>query len=379
MRGERYVHATNDRVVVTWDQSEPTGGQQDFTFEPTPHLYQAVLHAGGQIDLSYREMTARDALVGVYAVPASGAPATQPIDFSALDPSAAPAPAIFEGFHHHGLPRAENLACTVIDAFGDEFDFMVWYSDFRVDDQEAGTRSDGDISQEVEGLGLAWMSAVEPRTTARTAVSRSPGTSRCGSVRYRPTRGRPTARGVTTTGRWPRSVTSTATAGRPGRGRSWTAIPSSYAESTYPGPCRVRVIRRSHSTIRRRTRTGRAPTRARSWEARSTRTTATARSPSSTAAPCSRPPGSPTSSSTSSADRIDITVEDVIAHNGPRVPSFEDAPKDFSTAFVAVVLPGRNLSPELLERTEGIRRQWIRYWETVTGGVGTMSTSLGGG
>jgi hypothetical protein len=79
------------------------------------------------------------------------------------------------------------------------------------------------------------------------------------------------------------------------------------------------------------------------------------------------------------ADRIDITVEDVIAHNGPRVPSFEDAPKDFSTAFVAVVLPGRNPSPELLERTEGIRRQWIRYWETVTGGVGTMSTSLGGG
>jgi hypothetical protein len=44
-----------------------------------------------------------------------------------------------------------------------------------------------------------------------------------------------------------------------------------------------------------------------------------------------------------------------------------------------VVLPGRNLSPELLERTEGIRRQWIRYWETVTGGVGTMSTSLAGG
>jgi hypothetical protein len=50
-------------------------------------------------------------------------------------------------------------------------------------------------------------------------------------------------------------------------------------------------------------------------------------------------------------DRIDITVEDVIAHNGPRVPSFEDAPKDFSTAFVAVVLPGRDPSPELLERT----------------------------
>ena len=77
-----------------------------------------------------------------------------------------------------------------------------------------------------------------------------------------------------------------------------------------------------------------------------------------------------------SADRIDITIEDVIAHNGPRAPSFEDAPKDFSTAFVAVVLPGRTPSAELLERTEGVRRQWITYWEKVTGGVATMSTQL---
>lgn len=46
-------------------------------------------------------------------------------------------------------------------------------------------------------------------------------------------------------------------------------------------------------------------------------------------------------------------------------------------AFVAVVLPGHRPGPELLERTDGIRRQWIQYWEKVTGGVGTMSTSLG--
>lgn len=76
------------------------------------------------------------------------------------------------------------------------------------------------------------------------------------------------------------------------------------------------------------------------------------------------------------ADRIDISIDDVIAHNGPRVPTFEDAPKNFTTAFVAVVLPGRTPSPELLERTDGIRRQWIEYWHTVTGGVSMMSTAL---
>ncbi len=76
------------------------------------------------------------------------------------------------------------------------------------------------------------------------------------------------------------------------------------------------------------------------------------------------------------ADKIDITIQDIIAHNGPRVPAFEDAPKDFSTAFVAVVLPGQRPSPELLERTDAIRRQWIHYWTRVTGGVATMSTKL---
>ena len=45
------------------------------TFARTPHNYQAVLHKDGRIDLSYREMTARDAVVGVYTVPAGGAPA----------------------------------------------------------------------------------------------------------------------------------------------------------------------------------------------------------------------------------------------------------------------------------------------------------------
>ena len=48
------------------------------TFTRTPHNYQAVLYKDGRIDLSYREMTARDAVVGVYTVPAGGAPATSP-------------------------------------------------------------------------------------------------------------------------------------------------------------------------------------------------------------------------------------------------------------------------------------------------------------
>ena len=75
MNGTRFVNELDDRLILTWDTSEPTSGQQDVTFTRTPHHYQAVLHRDGRIDLSYREITARDAVVGVYTVPPGGAPA----------------------------------------------------------------------------------------------------------------------------------------------------------------------------------------------------------------------------------------------------------------------------------------------------------------
>ena len=74
----------------------------------TPHHYQAVLYNDGRIDLSYREMTARDAVVGVYTVPAGGAPATTSIDLSNVKPTDAPRPVIFEAFHHYGLPGSRT-------------------------------------------------------------------------------------------------------------------------------------------------------------------------------------------------------------------------------------------------------------------------------
>jgi hypothetical protein len=36
---------------------------------------------------------------------------------------------------------------------------------------------------------------------------------------------------------------------------------------------------------------------------------------------------------------------------------------------------GKSPSPELLERANGIRRQWIAYWEIATGQRATMSAS----
>jgi hypothetical protein len=74
------------------------------------------------------------------------------------------------------------------------------------------------------------------------------------------------------------------------------------------------------------------------------------------------------------AEKLTITINDVIAHNGPRVPSYENAAKAHTTAMVAVTLKGRQPSAAMLTQLEGIRTAWIDYWSKVTGGVGTMTT-----
>jgi len=77
------------------------------------------------------------------------------------------------------------------------------------------------------------------------------------------------------------------------------------------------------------------------------------------------------------ADKVKITIQDVIAHNGPRVPSFENSPKALNTAMVAVTIKGRQPSAAMVSQLEAIGAAWAGYWSKVTGGVSTMSMSTG--
>ena len=64
-----------------------------------------------------------------------------------------PFPAIYESFHYLTLPNPRDFTCSVIKALGDKFDFLAYYSDFRVDNQEAGTPSNGPLGGHVTGIG----------------------------------------------------------------------------------------------------------------------------------------------------------------------------------------------------------------------------------
>jgi len=328
MRGDCYVKEQGDRVVVTWDVTEPYGNIQDFTWTKTINRFQAVLHKDGTIEMSYDQLAAKDAIVGVYplisgdverpladlaapkhtpvaaqldlqelklsvvdglflritletagpVLPAGDAgvsgigyrvyfsmrkQGTRASDVSksgsrssplpgassradavwtirgfqfrngpnspsryiafgtgvsrqvkvsgnaisiqgilppslgeakflevsaesyasdsaeplaGIDPQSVaisgiqnpevhfasfrqtdgPFPLLYEAFHYYALPNPHDLACTVIKGLGDKFDFLVYYSDFRVDNQEAGTPSDGPLGAvggAVTGIG----------------------------------------------------------------------------------------------------------------------------------------------------------------------------------------------------------------------------------
>ena len=324
MSGARYVKELADRVVVTWNISEPAAGIQDFTWVPTVNRFQAVLHKNGAIEMSYDQLAAKDAIVGLYplvnagvekpiaslkdradsALPGhldvtnvrlaavdglylrvtfetrgpalaegdpgltgvtyefalrkdnaaaygsrsadadlawtirgttavgrgSGGGTTGPAryvasgtgvsptvtikgntvslqgvlpkgfntrdkvlvsarvasgptgassddvapqsvaiagvqsaqqDLSALTSKDGAFPAVYESFHYLRLPNARDLTCTVIQALGDKFDFLAYYSDFRVDNQEAGTPSNGPLGGGPNGGAVTGIGAVQ--------------------------------------------------------------------------------------------------------------------------------------------------------------------------------------------------------------------------
>ena len=75
---------------------------------------------------------------------------------SSLKPQDGPFPVLYEAFHYYSLPNPRDMTCSVIKTLGDKYDFLAYYSDFRVDNQEAGTPSDGPlgaIGGAVTGIG----------------------------------------------------------------------------------------------------------------------------------------------------------------------------------------------------------------------------------
>ena len=75
------------------------------------------------------------------------------------------------------------------------------------------------------------------------------------------------------------------------------------------------------------------------------------------------------------ADRTKVTIQDVIAAEGTRLPGVDKSQREFNTGIVIVVQHGEKPSPELTERAEAIRKQWMDYFSITTGHRASMTAN----
>jgi hypothetical protein len=420
LSGRSYLKELADRVVITWDLTEPFGSLLDFGWFPTINRFQAVLNRDGSIEMSYQELTARDGIVGIYPA-LSGASKPVAVHFSALSHQDGPFAAAYEAFHYLAVPRAQDLSCTIIRALGDKFDFLIYYSDFRVDGQEASSPGDGPIGGTVSGIG-------------QTRHEQTPEILKayCTAGRFQMGLEQPIYIGGNETQEQPPE-------GAPARGSHDIAfyIPQ-LAEGSpdrKPSPYNYAVGHLGHEVGHR-------------WSAYvSARVAGQVLSlgewphsapglQSQVAFPYSLPAEASTLGGGVWQDNFDgsytqlrdgffvpatgysyldlylmglisasevpdffilrnlvrigadrnghplfrgertkVAIDDVIAAEGPRLPDVDHSQRQFNTGIVVLVEHGRRPTPELINRANGIRRQWIEYWQTTTGHRASMTVN----
>jgi hypothetical protein len=570
MSGPHYVKELADRVVVTWDLTEPFGNIQDFTWGKTTNRLQAVLHRDGSIALSYQEIAAKDAIVSVYPA-LSGAEKTlatisndphsdvaahldvrnirlaiadgvvlmltletrgpllaegdtgvegityrifldapqantangneahsalawtvrglqwghrpsryvafgpgvsrkvkvsgntltlqgllpeelrgvdevsvsaevlapknpvpveklaphgvkltgirnPEVHFSSLTSQNGPIGGLYESFHYLNLPRPQDLSCTVIKSLGDKFDFLAYYSDFRIDNQEAGTPSVGPKGGNVLGTGELQHDLSSYCTEGRFQWGYvQPVYVGSNQMQEFPPDGAPVGSDHDLTFYTHQlSESSPEHKMRPYNyamsqighemGHRWSAFVSAKVNGeTIPlGPTHwARGLQAPVAFPYQR------PTEASAmgggvWQDNFDGTftqldddyyvpatgysyldlylmgmISAAEVPDFFILRNLVPAGKEVNGRPIfKADRTKVTIQDVIAAEGPRLPDVDHSQRKFNTGIVVVVEHGHAPSHELVDKADAIRQRWIDYWEVTTGHRASMTTNV---
>lgn len=577
MSGNRYVKELQDRVVVTWDVTEPWGNIQDFTWTKTVNRFQAVLHKDGAIEMSYQQLAAKDAIIGIYPLISGGAekplatitgkknssvapqldvrnlqlsvidglllkvtfetggpilpegdsgvsgiayrvyfskhkPASlrddsanadaiwtirgfaprnrlnasktryfafgpgvsrrvkisgntisiqgilppalrsaKQITISAdacapgSDEAVAQAPALavamngirdpevhlaslkpqdgpfsvaYEAFHYYALSNPRDLTCSVIKVLGDKFDFLAYYSDFRIDNQEAGTPSDGPLGAvggAVTGIGAAQNGLASYCTQGRFQWQYiQPVYAGSNQMEERPPQDAPvgTNRDITfyqqqlseisQDRRMPPYMYAMSQIAHE-MGHRWAAFvsakvggetiplgPTHWARGLqarvafpYQRPTEASImgggvwLDNLDGTYTQLDDDYYVPATGWSYlDLYLMGLISPAEVPDFFILRNLVPVGKDANGHPSfKADRIKVTIQDVIAAEGERSPGVDNSQRQFNTGMVMVVQHGAKPSSELIERTNGIRKQWIDYFSVTTGRRASMTAS----
>lgn len=88
------------------------------------------------------------------------------------------------------------------------------------------------------------------------------------------------------------------------------------------------------------------------------------------------PASNPQRGVTFRGQRVNVSIGDVIAAEGPRVPSTSNAPDRFNMAFILLGKRGERPSQASIAHLDAIRARWERYFRDATDGRGRVSTEL---
>jgi hypothetical protein len=577
MSGNRYVKELEDRVVVTWDVTEPWGNIQDFTWTKTVNRFQAVLHKDGAIEMSYEQLAARDAIIGVYplipggtekplaaltgkknstvtahldienlklsvvdglllkvtfetaglvlpegdpglsgvayrvyfdaqkpshgsagaayadavwtirgfvprsranggtsryfafgpgvsrrvktsgstisiqgimppvlrgatqiavSADASGPGSDEPVaqiparpvalsgirnpevHLSSLKPQDGPFSVVYEAFHYYALPNPRDLTCTVIKNLGDKFDFLAYYSDFRIDNQEAGTPSDGPLGAvggAVTGIGATQRGLDSYCTPGRFQWQFiQPVYVDSNQMQERPPQDAPVGTDHDITfyqqqlaepsqdGRMPPYMYGISQIAHE-MGHRWAAFVSAKVggETILLGPTHWARGLQARVAFPYQRPTEASIMGGGVWQDNFDNTytqldddyyvpatgwsyldlylmglISPAEVPDFFILRNLVPAGKDANGhSVFKADRAKVTIQDVIAAEGERSPGVDKSQRRFNTGMVVVVQHGAKPSSELIGRTNGIRKQWIDYFSITTGRRASMTAN----
>jgi hypothetical protein len=324
--------------------------------------------------------------------------ASPEMDLSAARRTNGPFAVAFEGFHWSTSPRAQDVACSVITALGDKFDHIASYSDFRVDDPEGGTpstgpRGGGSTGIPVTGIGntqrdsgafcsqgrLQFMFAQPVSTSAVQQHERSPD-GRMTDYNYA------VSQIAHELGhRWGADASAIVNGERINLGPThWAAGVHFPAAFPYGRPYESDIMggstwqENADGTFTQLDRDFYNPAKGWSW-------------PSLYLMGLARPDEVPpffilrnlqrTGQNDAQGrpiyrgEKVVITVNDMIAAMGPRVPAVDASQKQFNTAVVVITEPGKQPTEVLLNNARNIAQKYIEWWSKTTGGRSTMTVN----
>ena len=392
-----YVNEMPDRVVITWDGTWGWTGL--FAIEADPQnsasVFQAVLHTDGTIDFNYKSLGTEVGVVGVFPYVPAGISDVQNVDFTAdIDREL---PGIFyEAFLYPASPDLRSVACSVLPEVGDNYDFMAIYTQFRLDKVLAGSYMTV-ISNAIEGIGLGQFSRSNSYCSDGRLTSAIVNGTYIDALQGTP---------AGPSGPDDNYNFAMSQLGHE-FGHNWIANVSAVVDGetlklTDDG-CNCHWAQGVHAPVPHPWKEARQASAMGGgyWvdnnDGTFTQIADAYFVPASgfsyldlylmgLIGPESVPDffiiqdlleirTNEDGNKVFSGKRVDLTIDNIIASEGPRVPDWNASQKAFETAFVYVLAPGEEADPEKLGRLGEIRDEFSAYWNSITGRAASMNSA----